>query len=650
MNYLRNYKTNNGQQTGEYFVYLPEQRKNFGTMEKRTGKPARKNFGKHGGISVFKLKIHVFKLKTHIFNLNIHVFNLKTENTGESSRLSATPSRFFRLRTGMILSFLSACLLTAPLPAQPKYEIRATWLTTLGGMDWPRTKAVSRAGTAAQKKELTDQLDALQRANLNTVLFQTRLRGDVIYPSQIEPFAECLTGHTGQSPDYDPLKFAIEECHKRGMEFHAWIVCIPIGNRRQVGLHKQSVVKSHPGLCRLFNGTWYLDPGNPGTADYLARIVREIVSNYDVDGIHLDYIRYPEHGEKFPDQTTYRRYGRKQELKQWRRDNITRIVRRIYAEVKALKPWVKVSSSPVGKYDDTSRYSSYGWNAYHAVCQDAQLWMEEGIHDALFPMMYFQKNQFYPFALDWQENKHQRWVVPGLGIYFLHPKQQDWDIDEIMRQIYFTRKTGLNGQAYFRNKFLLDNTKGLLNELSLHFYTYPAVIPPMSWADSIAPTVPEGTRIAFDGKNVRMKWQSSSDNTKANVYYRIYASNTYPVDTEDPKNLISTRTDSCSFTYTPPFPWMQRIYWAVTSVDRFGNESAPSPFNRKSGKAPDIFEGKLPDIPEGYTLIVSDATGAEILRTKGPRKDIPAKLGTGFFRFSLLAPDGTVTLIGVTAR
>ena len=154
------------------------------------------------------------------------------------------------------------------LQAQPKEEIRATWLTTLGGMDWPTRKANSAKGIEAQKNELIRQLDALKAANFNTVLFQTRLRGDVIYPSAIETFAESLTGHTGKNPGYDPLQFAIEECHKRGLELHAWLVCIPIGNKRQVTLlGKNCVVKKQPALCKQFNGSWYLDPGNPGTAD-----------------------------------------------------------------------------------------------------------------------------------------------------------------------------------------------------------------------------------------------------------------------------------------------------------------------------------------------------------------------------------------------
>ena len=287
-----------------------------------------------------------------------------------------------------ILLFLMGLLSYLPLCAQPKNEIRATWLTTLGGLDFPSSKASSAAGIQRQKQELCKILDELKQAHINTVLFQTRLRGDVIYPSAIETFAESLTGHEGRNPGYDLLEFATAECHKRGMELHAWIVTIPVGNNRQVKLlGKNSVVKKYPQLCKQYKGSWYLDPGQPGTADYLARLVREIVSRYDIDGIHLDYIRYPERAQQFPDNATFRKYGKGQNLEQWRRDNITRIVRRIYTEVKTLKPWVKVSSSPVGKYADTQRYSSHGWNAYETVYQDAQAWLKEGIHDALFPMM-----------------------------------------------------------------------------------------------------------------------------------------------------------------------------------------------------------------------------------------------------------------------
>lgn len=480
------------------------------------------------------------------------------------------------MRKLISLLIIILCPLLAAYGQQaPKYEIRASWITTLGGLDWPTRKATSKSGIEAQKKELCDILDRLKAANFNTVLLQTRVRGDVIYPSAIETFTESLAGKEGRSPGYDPLQFAIDECHKRGMELHAWMVAIPIGNNRQIKLlEKNSVVKKQPSICIHYKDSWYLDPGNPKTDSYLAKLINEVVSRYDVDGIHFDYIRYPERAKDFPDHTSYRKYGKKKDKSQWRRDNMTRIVRRLYTEVKQLKPWVKVSCSPIGKYNDTGRYSSSGWNAYKEVYQDAQLWLKNGIHDALFPMMYFQGNNFYPFALDWQENKSGRWIVPGLGIYFLHPKEQDWKLDEIARQIYFLRNIKADGEAYFRNRFVMDNTKGLLDELQEHFYATPAVVPPMTWADSIAPSVPTDTRLNILDKGVKISWKASTDNMpKGGVYYRIYASNTYPVDTNMAENIIETRTDGTEYTFCPSSPWEEKMYWAITAVDRCGNES-----------------------------------------------------------------------------
>ena len=536
-----------------------------------------------------------------------------------------------------------------PIQAQPKHEIRATWLTTLGGMDWPRQKATNAQNIEKQKQELCHILDQLKEANFNTVILQTRLRGDLIYPSSIETFPEALTGRTGRNPGYDPLAFAIEECHKRGMELHAWIVTIPAGNNRQVKLlGKHSIVRKNRKICKQHQGAWYLDPGHPETADYLANIVREITTRYDIDGIHFDYIRYPENARRFPDKDTFRKYGKGKELKQWRRDNITSIARRLYSEVKQLKPWVKVSSSPVGKYRDTNRYPSLGWNAYETVYQDAQGWLEKGIHDALFPMMYFKDNHFYPFALDWQENKHGRWVVPGLGIYFLSPKEKDWPLDEISRQIYFTRQIGLDGHAYFRNRFLLDNVKGVFNEVKHEFYTSPALLPPMTWQDSIPPTTPAepSFQTQSDG-SIRMAWSVSKDNHDLPVTYHLYGSNTYPVDTQDASNLVQTYLRDNKTTIKG---WKNKRYFAVTASDKYGNESAPLALNEPSGiDIPILNQGNklmLPSSEDAQEVFICNAIGEIISRVK-PHKEISLdSLPIGFYWVYALNKEGEKKLIG----
>ena len=530
-------------------------------------------------------------------------------------------------------------IFSANIKASSKYEIRAAWITTIGGLDWPTVKATSAYGIKRQKEELCKQLDMLKEANFNTVLFQTRLRGDVIYPSIYETFAESLAGKTGRNPGYDPLKFAIEECHKRGMEIHAWMVCIPAGNDRQVKLlGKQSVVKKKPTMCIHFKRAWYLDPGNPETAKYLAAIAKEITMNYDIDGIHLDYIRYPENAENFPDGKTFRKYGKGKTISQWRRDNITSIVREIYNDVKLIKPWVKVSSSPVGKYDDTRRYSSKGWNAYNAVYQDAKLWLKTGIHDAIFPMMYFRDNHFYPFALDWEENKHGRFVVPGLGIYFLKQKAHEWDINEIMRQIYFTRRNGLDGQAFFRNEFLMKNTCGLTDSLKCRFYTYPAAVPPMVWQDSIAPAQPVNGVISFRNDSVMINWDKADSSKTEEASYRIYASDFYPVDINDGKNIICLKHGSNSFCYSLKAGKIKR-FWAITATDRYGNESSPLEINRPADDERIISVNKLPEAPEGCIIVVNDITGMELFRTKSASDELIKKLQKGVYSIQYLLPD-----------
>lgn len=340
----------------------------------------------------------------------------------------------------------------------PKRETRAVWLTTIGGLDWPHGYAQTPSSIERQKQQLRDILDKLQAVNINTVLLQTRIRGTVIYPSDMEPWDGCLSGFPGKSPGYDALQFAIDECHRRGMRLETWIVCIPVGHPNQAGV--KNLRRRFSGRIKTIDNECYMDPEDPRTGDYLARLCREIVSRYDVDGINLDYIRYPE---------TWKIRNNHDEA----RGYITSIVRKIHDAVTAVKPWVTLSCSPIGKADDLSRFWSHGWNAYDRVCQDATGWLHEGIMDNLYPMMYFRDNNFYPFAIDWKEQARGKDIAAGLGIYFLDPKEGSWQIGNVTRELYMLRRLGL-GQAFFRTKFLLDNVQGIYDFLRT-FNAYPAL-------------------------------------------------------------------------------------------------------------------------------------------------------------------------------
>ena len=194
-----------------------------------------------------------------------------------------------RMKKRLVVLFLFCVSWLLQAADSPKYEIRAVWLTTVYGLDWPRFAANSEHSRKAQQEAVSDMLDRLQDANFNTVFFQVRLRGDVAYRSAIEPMSYVFSGKEGVSPGYDPLAYVIKECHQRGMECHAWFVTFPLGTDEFVRkLGKKSVVKRHPELCKKHKGEWYLDPGIPGTTDYILSLVREIVSNYDIDGIHAN--------------------------------------------------------------------------------------------------------------------------------------------------------------------------------------------------------------------------------------------------------------------------------------------------------------------------------------------------------------------------
>ena len=449
----------------------------------------------------------------------------------------------------------------------PKYEVRAVWLTTIGGIDWPHSYAQSERSAEKQKEELRAILDRLQKANINTILLQTRIRATTIYPSQYEPWDGCLSGFPGKSPGYDALQFAIDECHKRGMEVHAWVVTIPVGKWNSYGCRQ--LRKRFPRLIKRIDQDGYMDPEATQTGCYLAEMCREIVQRYDVDGIHLDYIRYPE--------TWKFRIGKDQA-----RGNITRIVEKIHQAVKKEKPWVKMSCSPIGKFDDLSRYWSHGWNAYTKVAQDAQAWLKDGLMDELFPMMYFRGDQFFPFAIDWKEHSYGKIIAPGLGIYFLDPKEGKWNISDITSELYHLRNIG-EGHAFFRNKFLLDNHQGVYDFVTAHFNRYPALVPPMTWESNKRPQQPVTLCIEENEGTTTLRWDNSlqyEDGTAIktpSIYNNVYASKEYPVDVHDARNLILTRTTRRQLmTRTGNTP----TYYAVTTTDGFGNESRAKQLNQ----------------------------------------------------------------------
>lgn len=466
--------------------------------------------------------------------------------------------------------FLTVCM---PAYAGPVYEIRGVWLTTVYGLDWPGVQATGESSRTKQKEQLCAMLDRLQEANFNTVFLQVRLRGDVIYRSVMEPSAKVFSGKYGADPGYDPLAFAVEECHKRGMECHAWFVTFPLGTEKSVKEQgKLSVVKRRPELCKKLNGEWYLDPGLPGTSDYILSLVKEIVSNYDVDGIHFDYIRYPEQADKFPDKETFAKYGKGRNKADWRRENINRIVFRMYDWVKSVKPWVQVSSSPLGKYNRIEKVPNAGWTAYESVFQDPSHWMREGKHDMVVPMMYYLHDNFFPFVDNWVDNCNGRLIVPGLGAYRMEKEEADWTVNDITDQIDYSRYYGGAGCAFFRCKNVLDNTKGLYDELKNNYYRYPAMLPPLVWLNDSIPGVPQDVKVERINDELKVSW-NVPDSMNLSLSYTVYCSFKDEPDSLISEHMLATRITGNELYFPVDTTREQGYFFWVTSSTRYRMES-----------------------------------------------------------------------------
>ncbi|MEN9918764.1 MAG: hypothetical protein RL662_1200 [Bacteroidota bacterium] len=476
-----------------------------------------------------------------------------------------------RIYYTLLSVFISSLFVTqlSALTNHPATEIRAVWLTTNWNLDWPR----AGLDAESQKRELRQLLDQLKQANFNTILFQARVRGDVFYKSRIEPMSLFFNKNTGyrSTETYDPLAFVIEECHKRGMECHAWLVTFPVGSQKQVkGQGSTSVVAKNPHLSKLHMGEWYLDPGHPEVKKYILDVVKEVVQNYDVDGIHFDYIRYPESAVKFPDSDTHRKHGKGKSLNNWRLDNITQLVSAVYDQIKMIKPWVQVSCSPLGRYRNLDPMRGK-WTAYESVHQDAGKWMQLGKMDAIYPMLYYKEDDFGDYVDDWIKVSNGRFVVPGLGAYRLLPSEGNWSSGDIKNQLMHIEKSKAVGAAFYRTRNVLDNPKGVLDMLKNDFYTYPAKLPAMTWLDNTPPSCPINMQVYRNDKGtICIEWEKV--NETENLTYTVYQSSEETPDLENPKNIIMTGIRGNKL-YVNTSPSEQGVYFSVTASDRFHNES-----------------------------------------------------------------------------
>jgi len=484
----------------------------------------------------------------------------------------------------IILHFFSLIPLHAqPDIIAPKWEVRAVWLTTAGGADWPKTYDV-----AAQKRSLVEIFETLQKKHFNTVFFQVRPRGNTFYRSQYEPWAAELTGTLGRDPGWDPLEFAIEEAHKRGIEVHAWFNVAKVYNNGQPPLSSpRHILRSHPEWAQNYEGEWWVDMGKPEVREYTENLVMELVRLYDLDGIHFDYIRYP--GQKFEDWNSFRLYSDGVERDEWRRNNITRFVREMYGRIISEKPMMKVGSAPLGIYKPIPGAQS-GFSAYAEVYQDSRLWLQEKIQDYVVPQLYWDFGEqtnpndpdFRALCIDWSKNNFGRHVYAGLGVYRENIQK------EITEQIYLTRTVACQGQSFFRYENILD-----LPGIALT-YKYPALIPPMPWKDSIPPLPPTDiTAVRGSNQTTIIRWNEpplAVDGDNASQYV-VYRSTDEDVDIRNPRNILAVMP-STSTIYVDETPKNNiHYYYTVTALDKGHNESGGGSLKLESMKSDSVPSG-----------------------------------------------------------
>lgn len=468
----------------------------------------------------------------------------------------------------LLLTLAALFVSFVPRAANPAEEVRAVWLTTNSSLDWPST-----GDEAKQKAELTALLDKLQAANFNTIIFQVQVKGDVAWDSKIQPAMYSFTRNGANKLSYDVCSYVIEECHKRNMECHAWIVPYRIGTLSEAKKYASNPVKhpsvTHPELCVAYNNALYLDPGFPKTTEYLVELYRELVTQNDFDGINFDYTRYP--GKNFDDTESYNRYG-VGDKDNWRRANVNNMVKAVYQMVKQIKPWMKVGAAPIGTYYNVTGYANM--TAYYDVYQDAAGWMKGGYHDLLIPQEYWnEKYGFSPNMETWVKESAGRQLVIGLAPYKMLDSN-NWEYTVITDQIEKVRKNpGTSGVCFFRT----DNVTGseakvvqLYNALKNDYFNTPAKIPVMSYMETTTPNPPVNP--ALEGTTLRWGIPELDNAGTPLRSFVIYKKSAGKVDTDNAESIVAIVNAKTTSLTVPD----ASAEYAVTTIDRNNCESIPS--------------------------------------------------------------------------
>ena len=482
---------------------------------------------------------------------------------------------------------------------QPKYELRAAWIATVMNIDWPSAKDLN---VASQKAEFIYLLDSLQSLNMNAVIVQIRPVADAFYPSQYEPWSEYLNGVQGlpPMPFYDPLKFMIEEAHKRNMEFHAWLnpyrAVFDIKTSRIAPTH---ITRIHPEWFVTYGTKKYFNPALPEVMQYVTRVVKDIATRYDIDAIHMDDYFYPYRipGKEFPDAAAFRKYGKGMEKDDWRRSNCDSIIKMLHEAIVLTNPMIKFGISPFGVWrnkslDSDGSDTKANQTNYDDLYADILLWLKKGWIDYVAPQLYWETGHplcDYETLLDWWgSHTYGRHLYIGHGIYkALEKPTAAWrNKNELPNQIKLLRDNkNVQGSIYYNCTSLLKNPNGWADSLHNNYYNSPALIPPMPWIDTVAPQAPAITNLKEENKrhananfifNVKTSGAAETESIKS---YVVYLCGDYASLGSKPFRIIAA-DEIKEFQFSilqsqVPVNW-EGCYIAVSSLDKENNESVMS--------------------------------------------------------------------------
>lgn len=498
-----------------------------------------------------------------------------------------------KTRGSFILILLSFLMLfpSSVYSQNPKREFRGAWLHIIGQTQW------QNKSNEQVKKYIVDQFDKLWETGCNAVIFQVRPTADAMYISELEPWTKWLTGTRGKAPVplWDPMEFAIEEAHKRGMEFHAWLNPYRITSNAKETLPQNHIVFKEPHRFVKFNGQYFFDPAYQENRDFICVVVEDIVSRYDVDAIHIDDYFYPypaSDGKRFnADDASYAKFGNGMNRNDWRRKNVDLLIEQLNSTIKETKPWVRFGVSPFGiwrnKNSDPRGSNSSGLQNYDDLYADVLLWAKNGWVDYLAPQLYWTLDMKAApsrhLAKWWNDNAN------GVDIYIGQDVQRTMntadpgnkDSNELDTKVRLSRELpNVKGNIWWHGYWVTENMKGVADSLALKHQSTIA-IPPSFGNKADKPKPVKNLKVIEENNQLFLKWSAPEQGTTEKstdavkyVVYQFFPGET--VDIEDGETIIAmTPYPAVLIEDNSDGPAASGSTFLVTALDRMNRESDP---------------------------------------------------------------------------